>query len=186
MRAIVGLDRWPVRDEDVAGTLLQGRPGIARLRSGCAALQTMVDCLEDLASDLDGSRRPDDVRMLMDGLYVALARHLDDEVELLRAVAPGTGELPDEAVEKAWACHVVLRDLAMPVIQELSAIAHDGRTVRTGRFVHIATALCEFIRLHLDHKCKSLYPLLAAFDERRRRDFDAGERLPVALNCWAG
>lgn len=185
MRATGEIGRWPADESGCASPALPRQPDIARLSAGCAALQTMVDCLRDLASDIHRSRRPDDARMLVDGLYVALARHLDDEADLLGAFAPGGGEHPDAALERTWANHVALRDLAVPVIQNLSAIARDELPVRTSRFVHVATALCEFIRLHLDHKRKTLYPLLADLEARRQRGFESNERLPDAANCWA-
>jgi len=185
MGATVGIGWWPVDERGNANPVLPTRPEIARLSAGCAALQTMVDCLRDLASDIHRSRRPDDARMLVDGLYVALARHLDDEADLLAAFAPGDGEHPDDAVARTWANHIALRDLAVPVIQNLSAIARDDLPVRTSRFVHVETALCEFIRLHLDHKRKTLYPLLADLEARRQREFAGNEGLPDTADCWA-
>ena len=171
MRATVELGRWPIDEEHGASALLPSRPGIARLSSDCSMLLAMVDSLEHRHE----SRCADNARMLAERLHVKLATHLDEEAEILRAIAPGTGELPEEAVEEAWAEHVALRELAMPVIYHLSAIARDALPTQTGCFVITATALCEFIRLHVKYKRRTLYPLLSALEESRRRGFGAYE-----------
>lgn len=128
----------------------------------------MAEQLERLAADLYRTHRARDARILADGLHAGLTRHLDAEAALLRAVAMPDAELLDDTVERTRAEHLALRKLVIPVIRGLGAIARDRLPVRMNRFVLEATVLCEFIRLHVNFKCRTLYPLIATLEERRR------------------
>ena len=50
-------------------------------------LLAMVDSLEHLSTDRHESRCADNARMLAERLHVKLATHLDEEAEILRAIA---------------------------------------------------------------------------------------------------
>jgi len=141
---------------------------IARLMADCTALLSAAESLERLAADLHKSHRADDAKLLAEGLYWGLERHLDEEAAVLEAVSAAGAEALEDALERTRDEHLALRELVDPVIRDLRDIARVGLPTRPNRFVIETTVLCEFIRLHVKYKRQTVYPLLSALEERDR------------------
>lgn len=134
---------------------------LAPLKAQGAFLLDIADRLEQLAAGLDSSGTDERARALAGDLRAGLAACLDKEAAVLRGLGPPrTGALRN-AMDRTRREHAALRGLAAPVVAGLRALGQNRFPTPVNRFVFATNVLCVFVRMHVQFKNETLYPLLA-------------------------
>ncbi|MPY69653.1 MAG: hypothetical protein GEU92_06175 [Alphaproteobacteria bacterium] len=150
------------------------REELAPLKAEGASLLNLADMLEQLAGNLNSSGTDERARALAGGLRAGLAACLDKEAAVLRGLGqPRVGALRN-AMDRTRREYAALRGLAAPVVAGLRALGQNRFPTPVNRFVFATNVLCVFIRMHVQFKNETLYPLLAGSQPSGQARADTG------------
>jgi len=148
---------------------------LAPLKAEASSLLRIADRLDLLAGNLDSSGLDGQARVLAADLRAGLAACLEKEAAVLRGVVdqPPVGALRN-AMDRTRREYAALRGLAAPVLAGLRALGQNRFPTPVNRFVFATNVLCVFVRMHVQFKNETLYPLLAGSQPSGQAHGDTG------------